>query len=272
MMLSPARAHSLSTADMAASPSLVTHGLTLKGAQLNWAILQRRKTVENRSIRLPPGWIVLHTGVGKLDPVRSAEIAVQCPDIPPEATLPHGVIVGAMRVDRACTVADCAATPAAPWAHGPICNVIGAVVRLTEPVPHKGSLGLWPLSADVLPHVRSALDAAPVLENDPAVLPTAAPGTSCKPRVRGAPKRKRESTSGSSAAGSAAAPAVNGSTIDAHFAASRPRAAAPPPRELLTSKLMKLVPGTSEAAAHRALQESGDNLCAAKYTLSRRSV
>ena len=124
----------------AASPALVTHGLTLKGASLNWAILHRHKTIENRSVRLPLGWVALHTGMGKLPAVRAAELHEQCPDIPAEEALPHGVIVGAMRVDGACEVADCAGTASQPWAIGPVCNIVGAVCMLPEPIAHKGAL------------------------------------------------------------------------------------------------------------------------------------
>ena len=177
----------------APAPALVSHGLTLKGAQLSWAILENIKLIENRSVQLPVGWIALHTGIGKLPKERAMELE-QCPGIPPEASLPHGAIVGALRVDRACTVADCAGTPAAPWALGPVCNVIGAVCQLAEPIQHKGaaracsnaiahetsgrpvcagSLGTWPIDADVLMHVRAGLAAATIMENNPALLPPA---------------------------------------------------------------------------------------------------
>ena len=45
----------------------LTHGITLMGAQLSWAILHGHKTLENRSISIPPGWYAVHTGKGKLD-------------------------------------------------------------------------------------------------------------------------------------------------------------------------------------------------------------
>lgn len=157
---------------LAFTPGDVTHGLTLKGGQLSWAILNRHKTVENRSVRLPLGWIALHTGLGKLAKERSEELAALCPGIPAEASLVHGYIVGAMRVDRNCTVEDCAGKAAAAWAHGPKCNIIGAVCPLAEPIAHKGALGTWPIDADVLQRVRDGLSAAPTVENDiDALLP-----------------------------------------------------------------------------------------------------
>ena len=172
------------------------------------AILEQHKTIENRSVRLPTGWIALHTGVGKLPQERGVELAQLCPGIPDEYTLPHGSIVGAMRVDRACTVDDCAGTPTSPWAFGPVCNVIGAVCTLSEPIPHKGDahgaaaaaggvgqpvgrlacgvghaqlsgvcrphagmLGVWPIESKVLQRVRAGLSAATVKENRAASQP-----------------------------------------------------------------------------------------------------
>ncbi|KOO35219.1 hypothetical protein Ctob_012724 [Chrysochromulina tobinii] len=40
----------------------ITHGLTLRGAQLSWAILEGEKVIENRTVSLPAGWIAIHTG------------------------------------------------------------------------------------------------------------------------------------------------------------------------------------------------------------------
>jgi hypothetical protein len=37
-------------------PSQVTHALTLRGAQLSWAVLKGVKTIENRHFRIAPGW------------------------------------------------------------------------------------------------------------------------------------------------------------------------------------------------------------------------
>jgi hypothetical protein len=89
-------------------------------------------------MKLPVGWIALHTGKGKIYLEHARMLKEECPNIPEEITLPHGCIVGAMRVDRACKVEDLIGTSMAPWARGPVCNVIGAVCRLDEPVPHSG--------------------------------------------------------------------------------------------------------------------------------------
>ena len=175
----------------AASLETVSHGLTLKGAQLTWCILHRHKPIENRSIRLPPGWLALHTGVGKLGKERSAQLKASVGDaLPAEDELPHGAIVGAARIDRACAPADCVGTPSEPWASGPVCNVIGAVVMLDEPVPHKGALGLWRIDADVLSRVHAGLIAGQLLESDPSMLP---PPEALPPPPRTRPQASRTS-------------------------------------------------------------------------------
>jgi len=149
----------------------ITHGLTLRGAQLSWAILEGEKVIENRTVSLPAGWIAIHTGVGKLDPEHERKVRSLLPNVPPEALLPHGCIVGACRIDRATSVQACMGTDAQVWATGPVCNVVGAVCKLSRPVPHKGALGLWPIDAAVLVSVQAQLREATVREADPARLP-----------------------------------------------------------------------------------------------------
>ena len=155
----------------ARSTGEITHGLTLRGAQLSWAILEGEKVIENRTVSLPAGWIAIHTGVGKLDPEHERKVRSLLPNVPPEALLPHGCIVGACRIDRATSVQACMGTDAQVWATGPVCNVVGAVCKLSRPVPHKGALGLWPIDAAVLVSVQAQLREATVREADPARLP-----------------------------------------------------------------------------------------------------
>ena len=93
----------------ASTPEAVTRGLTLKGAELSWSILEGRKVVDNRSRQLPRGWVALHTGQGEIAAAHLATVKSVCADLPSQDTLPRGVIVGAIRIDRACEVAQCAA-------------------------------------------------------------------------------------------------------------------------------------------------------------------
>ena len=39
----------------------------MKGAQISWAILAGHKIIENRHMRMRPGWYLLHTGKGSQD-------------------------------------------------------------------------------------------------------------------------------------------------------------------------------------------------------------
>ena len=156
-----------------------------------------------------------------MDAARAARLATQVgPGLPPEASLPHGCIIGALRIDGSCAIEDCANTSSAEWASGPVCNVVGAVATLPgAPVAHKGALGLWPIDAEAREKVRDGLAAARIVANDPARLPpasTQAPSKSSstrRPRGGASAKRKRDSAR----------------TIDTYFSAMRTPAS--PPRK-----------------------------------------
>merc|ERR1712039_386118 len=45
---------------LARAPQVPEVALTIRGRQLCWAILKRKKTLENRSWKLKPGWYALH--------------------------------------------------------------------------------------------------------------------------------------------------------------------------------------------------------------------
>lgn len=264
----------------AASLETVSHGLTLKGAQLTWCILHRHKPIENRSIRLPPGWLALHTGVGKLGKERSAQLKASVGDaLPAEDELPHGAIVGAARIDRACAPADCVGTPSEPWASGPVCNVIGAVVMLDEPVPHKGALGLWRIDADVLSRVHAGLIAGQLLESDPSMLPppeALPPPPRTRPqasRTAGSGKRNQapSSTSSSKKAHTGAAPAATAPSQPANaFSGAAQSSTDAPPLPMLVAKLQQMVGGVGvgEARAQQALLENAMSLSRAAYSLT----
>ena len=49
------------------------HAITLKGARLSWAILEGHKTIENRTIRLRPGWYVLNRTQDEIEEAGSDE-------------------------------------------------------------------------------------------------------------------------------------------------------------------------------------------------------
>ena len=175
----------------AASPDTVTHGFTLRGAQLAWAILCGAKRVENRHFQMKPGWYAIHTGA-KTSSVESQQaLLATVVGLPDESALPHSSIVGAVQVTHALTLEQC--SPTEPWAFGPVVNVIGAVCRLARPVPHRGALSVWRISPETLGDVRAGLATAFVTPNDTTHLPPPSQTPKVFPNLR---KRKVKAEEG----------------------------------------------------------------------------
>lgn len=108
-------------------------------------------------MRISSGWYLLHTGARSNSGEAQASIQARVPEgviVPDEASLPHGVIVGAIRISHSLPLESCSASV---WATGPICNVIDAVCSIEVPVTHRGMLGIWPVSEDALEQVRASL-------------------------------------------------------------------------------------------------------------------
>tara|TARA_B110000046_G_scaffold36971_1_gene40346 strand:- start:659 stop:1129 length:471 start_codon:yes stop_codon:yes gene_type:complete len=147
----------------------VTHGLTLRGAVLTYAILKGIKRVENRHFHMQPGWYVLHTGAKMSSHESQRTLLASLIDAPDEKDLPHSAIVGAVEISHDLSLEQCRATE--PWAFGPVCNVIRSVVCMERPVAHRGALSLWAIDPEVLEGVRTQLQAAPVRVNDLSHLP-----------------------------------------------------------------------------------------------------
>ena len=140
----------------AASPGEITHAITLRGAQLTWAVLHGAKRIENRHFRIAPGWYALHTGA-KMDSVDSQRpLLRKLTGVPGEAKLPHLAIVGAVRISHDLAFEECQHDE---WAFGPICNVISEVMELSQPVPHRGALSVWEVRPDALERIRQQLHA-----------------------------------------------------------------------------------------------------------------
>ena len=148
----------------ASHPWLVTHGLTLRGGQLSWAILNGDKRVENRHFRMHPGWYALHTGAKTSSDASQLPLIAGVKGMPNEADLPHSAIIGAFKVTHTLTLDQ--SKPTEPWAFGPQVNVIGATCRLEQPVPHRGALSLWPIQPSAVELVREQLHHAHVVVND----------------------------------------------------------------------------------------------------------
>ena len=174
----------------ASAPWLVTHGLTLRGAQLSWAILNGNKRVENRHFRMQPGWYALHTGAKTSSHESQLPLLAAVDGMPSEASLPHSAIIGALKVTHALTLDQC--KPTEPWAFGPVVNVISAVCKLSRPVPARGALSVWRLPQNVMEEVQTQLQAATPLVNDTSHLPSVEEAPKVFPSFRVSKKAKGE--------------------------------------------------------------------------------
>ena len=101
-----------------------------------------------------------------------------------ESSLPHGAIVGAVYISRAATLDQCAGNA---WATGPVCNMIAARCWLRKPISHRGSLGVWKLTAEALKQVRAQLQFAHIKRNES--LPIEHEKTAPRPEIAPAQKR-----------------------------------------------------------------------------------
>lgn len=142
---------STSTSTGAQTPTQITHGFSLNGGHLAWAILAGKKPpkrIENRKFRIAPGWYavcctkVCHTGVADDKWYRE-----RYPDYPGFQTFYSwkGCIVGAAYVSHNLPHEKCKDDPFASDAY-PIKNIITKVINLDVSIPCRGNFGTWPLS------------------------------------------------------------------------------------------------------------------------------
>ena len=193
---------------------------------------------------------MLHTGKGK-DTLQRPQLDAL--NGPAEASLPHGAVVGALKVSHSLSLEQCGGDA---WATGPVCNVVAATVELATPVPMNGALGVWPLGADALASVRAGLAAADVRVNDVARFP----GPAESPAKFDRPERKpakRARTAAPPVPAPAAAPAPPPPPPSAEELASR------------VAKLQKMVRGAGAAEAEAALRAADFNLSKATSALNR---
>ena len=146
----------------------VRQALTLRGAQLCWAILNGHKRIENRSFPLR-GWYLLHCGKGA--PQFQLEECAAA-GAPQEAALDYkGKIVGAFHVCCTLPYDRCRHDKWAIESFG-ACNVIDAVVTLPRPVACSGQMKAWEVPADALRQIRDQLRGAAVRRVDVSDLVT----------------------------------------------------------------------------------------------------
>jgi hypothetical protein len=174
----------------APSASEVHHGVTLRGAQLTFAVLAGAKRVENRHFRMQPGWYALHTGASTSAHESQHALIAAVPGMPSEASLPHSCIVGVIEITHSLDISQCANEP---WAFGPVVDVIGSVIRLERPVPHRGALSLWTVQPEAADAVRAQLTSAAVLRNDTTHLPSPTP-SECRRACRRSTGDRRRRT------------------------------------------------------------------------------
>ena len=152
----------------AVRPSEVTTAITIKGAQLAWAILRGFKRVENRAFTMRAGWYAVHTGKAESVIESQRSLLEGVASLPSEETLPHSVIVGAIEISHALRMPQCQHEP---WASGEIVNVIVRYCNMSTPVAHSGALSTWLIADEAIAQVQAQLSTSMVCENDISHLP-----------------------------------------------------------------------------------------------------
>jgi hypothetical protein len=177
----------------AEDPDELTHCFVLKGACLAWAMLEgakvygsdpldtepvgiRSKHIENRHVRLAPGWYGVLLGRGTKGVTREQydDVVTKLPDmrIPrwgsKELSEGMGCVVGVVQVCHSLPHGLCKNSP---WANGdPVCNIISKAGWLSEAVPCRGNLGACPIKdRPTLDRVR---ELASLAVKEGKVLPT----------------------------------------------------------------------------------------------------
>ena len=111
-----------------------------------YCITDLDKRVENRTWK-PPDWIIgqriaLHSSKKMGDLVAASDIAgFKLSTVAND--MPLGAIVATARVDGWIDFLD------SKWFSGPVGWILSDVVKLHEPVPHRGRLGLWEVSVEL---------------------------------------------------------------------------------------------------------------------------
>ena len=146
------------------APDEITHCFVLKGFDLVWSMLEgekvvedgkpvaiRSKNIENRHVRMPPGYYGVIFGKSKsgLAKERYEQIKAKLPEmkIPPwsfkDSNDLAGNVVGVVQIAHSLPYDACTQSP---WAEGPVCNVISKAGWIDEPIPCKGNLGACPIA------------------------------------------------------------------------------------------------------------------------------
>jgi len=116
-------------------------------------------------------------------------VEISWPDAPEEDVFVGDVIGGLFYVDSQRKVHECNGDV---WATGPVCNVITKAIRLSRPVPCRGSAGLWPLPSIVREEIQEQLSTLAVTYFDTKHLDPLAEGADDREVVTEADPVKEE--------------------------------------------------------------------------------
>ena len=169
-VLIPRKVHTTTGSNDSNNMLSVTHAITLQGPELAGALLAGFKDVENRRLSFEGTWTAVHIGLASYP--NSKEVLHLAPGLD-MSTLEKGHICGLIYVSHSmklqayldqvhCTCdlktgghqQDCTASP---WVLGPILNQVSRAVVLHTPVPAKGNVGRWSMTAKVMEAVRGQL-------------------------------------------------------------------------------------------------------------------
>lgn len=152
----------------AESPETITHAFVLNGMPWAWSMLEgqkvyssdasggytvsiKSKSIENRRVRLAPGWYAVILGKGRDGDTR--ENYEMCKAILPEMKMPsfnwpglkfrRGCVVGIVKITHSLPYEWCKSSS---WASGAaVCNIISKAGWLDKPIACKGNLGACPI-------------------------------------------------------------------------------------------------------------------------------
>lgn len=136
-------------------PLIEIRGLTL-WQPMAWAISDLDKRIENRPWKPWAGvtHVAIHAGLTYHRPHAEQIAEVFGIEVPKRSDLPKGAIVAVARL------AGCVEESDDPWFSGPFGWVLDDVVKLPEPIPIKGAMGLWHLPRDIRPQLTPHLKRA----------------------------------------------------------------------------------------------------------------
>ena len=153
----------------------LTTAITLKG-QIIWEAFKmpRGKGVENRSVRVGPGWVAVHVGKGKHDEELVSQYRRALPDLSSDDSL-KGFVAGLVWISRTIRESDlrnelsCSCNgagheescPMNPFITGPFCSIVKVIVPLSTPIKADGQMNEWRLPRDVSESILAQLS-----END----------------------------------------------------------------------------------------------------------